>query len=104
MQLTRQEFTDFIHALRAVDKLDDQFYKAGIEIHDSKKDIFGLPAKILYSAVFNSDQRFNIEWWLYDCGGIDGAPNRTKIWNSDGEVIANLDSIDNLYDYLKDLD
>lgn len=104
MQLTRQQFTDYIQALRAADELDDLFYKTGIEIHDSKKDIIGLPAKILYSAVFNSDQRFNIEWWLYDRGGIESDPAMAEIMNADGEPIANLDSIDKLYDYLEDLD
>ena len=105
--LTLEQFTAYIEALRASDKVYDAVSDAGVDLWEFR-ETYCLPAHILTKAVFNETQRDYFEWWLYDCPkGITGKVDKKKarIYVAGTKrVLRRLYTIEALHSYLMELE
>lgn len=100
MNLTKEQFIEYIDAMRLHTKTLSAFYAAGVEIRDDAHcAIFG-PLQVLLDVVFSQNQMDTVDWWLFDRPkGIKDDPIEAHMWDAAGTPIPLLNAGE-LYDYL----
>ncbi len=104
--LSLEQLTQYIEALRATWFKSGQAQKAGIDLTNFG-EILMKPASVLERVLLNKHQRDELAWWLYDIGGINGEPKKsrlTKITYTETGKIRNVHTIKLLHQYLLTLE
>lgn len=93
--MTREDFKSNIKMMQDLDTLYEDLYARGIDIINCKLfEYTGLLFDQLMVREFGEAKYDLVSWWLYE--DVDH-----KIFSRDGEeVIADLNDIDDLYDYI----
>lgn len=106
--MTREKFKEMIYNIEEYNDFVDELYKLKIDIYNCKyTEYAGIFFDELMKSEFGEDGLDLISWWLYE--EVDHKIYETedgqKEWyyspeKIEGEVIADLTNIDDLYDYL----
>ena len=111
--LTKEKFKDLVYKMLEHNEFYDKLYDLGIDAINCKyMETAGIMFDELMKAVFGEDGVDLISWWMYeDVDHVLYEPCENKN-NKDfylpgeeiphGKVIADLNHIDDLYDYLVD--
>ena len=106
--MTKEKFKDLMYKMQEINEFEDKLYDMKIDIFDCK--LVEYPAVFfdeLMRSEFGEDGLDLISWWLYEdvdhkiYESDDNAPE--WFWSDekiDRKVIADLNNIDDLYDYL----
>ena len=106
--MTREKFKELIYDLEEYNDFIDELYKLKIDVYECKYvDYAGVFFDELMKSEFGTDGLDLISWWLYEdvdhkiYEKADGSPG----WcypddENNRKVIADLNNIDDLYDYL----
>jgi hypothetical protein len=99
--LTREQFHRYIEEKRKYFKKVKALYELSVEYSDTLADYLD---DLVLALAFNPSQKETVLWWLYDApDGVTGQVDveRTRIYcSTTKEVIAELSTVDALYDYL----
>lgn len=106
--MTREKFRELIYNLEEYNDFIDELYKLNIDVYECKYvDYAGIFFDELMKSEFGEDGLGLISWWLYEDVDhkIYESTDETKEWyypeeEIHGNVIADLNNIDDLYDYL----
>lgn len=99
--ITREKFKDLIYKMQESNEFYDKLYDLGIDTINCKYlEYAGIFFDELMRSQFGDDGLDLISWWLYEDVDhkIYAANQEEEMLH--GEVIADLNSIDDLYDYL----
>jgi hypothetical protein len=112
--MTKEKFKDLMYKMQEINEFEDKLYDMKIDIFDSK--LVEYPAVFfdeLMRSEFGEDGLDLISWWLYEDvdhkiyesdDNVESDDNAPKwFWSDekmDRKVIADLNNIDDLYDYL----
>ena len=106
--LTRERFKELVYMMLEHNELYDKLYDLGIDTINCKYlEFAGIFFDELMRSEFGDDGLDLISWWMYEeVDHVLYAPSeeRKEFYYPDekipGEVIADLNNIDDLYDYL----
>ena len=99
--MTKERFKDLVYQMLEYNEFYDKLYDLGIDVINCKyMETAGVFFGELMLHEFGEEGMDLISWWMYE--DVDHkiyAANQEEE-TTHGEVIADLNSIDNLYDYL----
>lgn len=107
--MTREKFKDLIYKMQESNEFYDKLYDLGIDTINCKYlEYAGIFFDELMRSHFGDDGLDLISWWLYEdvdhkiyaAGDGEGRDWFFKDEKPDRDVIADLNDIDDLYDYL----
>lgn len=106
--MTKERFKELIHLMLEHNEFYDKLYDLGIDAINCKYlETAGIFFDELMKSEFGEDGLDLVSWWLYEDVDhkIYESTEETKEWYYPGEeihgkVIADLNNIDDLYDYL----
>ena len=106
--MKRKEFMEGIERLKKHDEFIDKLSDLGIELYENEHyDDVGYFFRKWIEEVFGNEGYDLVEWWLYENvekkiykQGTCSKEVYMKGEECDGEVIADLTEMDDLYDYL----
>ena len=94
--MTREKFKDLLYKMQEHNELYDELYKLGIDVLNCKYiEYAGIFFDELMRTEFGDEGLDLVSWWLYE-----DVNHVIYDSNDDNKVIADLNDIDNLYDYL----
>ena len=99
--MTREKFKEMIYNIEEYNDFVDELYKLKIDIYNCKyTDYAGIFFAELMKSEFGEEGLDLVSWWLYEDVDhkIYAANQEDEMLH--GEVIADLNNIDDLYDYL----
>lgn len=99
--MTKERFKDLVYMMLEHNELYDKLYELGIDTINCKyMDTAGVFFDELMKKEFGEDGADLVSWWMYEDVDhkIYAANQEEEMLH--GEVIADLNNIDNLYDYL----
>ena len=99
--ITREKFKDLIYKMQETNEFYDKLYELGIDTINCKYlENSGIFFDEMMRSYFGDDGLDLISWWLYEDVDhkIYAANQEEEMLH--GEVIADLNNIDDLYDYL----
>ena len=99
--MTREKFKEMVYNIEEYNDFVEELYKLKIDVYNCKyTDYAGIFFDELMKSEFGEDGLDLITWWLYEDVDhkIYAANQEEEMLH--GEVIADLNNIDDLYDYL----
>lgn len=99
--MTKERFKDLVYMMLEHNEIYDKLYDLGIDTINCKyMDTAGVFFDELMKKEFGEDGADLVSWWMYEDVDhkIYAANQEEEMLH--GEVIADLNNIDNLYDYL----
>ena len=99
--MTREKFKEMVYNIEEYNDFVEELYKLKIDVYNCKyTDYAGIFFDELMRSEFGEDGLDLITWWLYEDVDhkIYAANQEEEMLH--GEVIADLNNIDDLYDYL----
>ena len=99
--MTREKFKEMIYNIEEYNDFVDELYKLKIDIYNCKyTEYAGIFFDELMKSEFGEEGLDLVSWWLYEDVDhkIYAANQEEEMLH--GEVIADLNNIDDLYDYL----
>ena len=94
--MTREKFKDLVYQMLEHTEFYDKLYELGIDTINCKyMETAGVMFDTLMQEVFGEDGADLISWWMYE--DVDHLIYADE---SENKVIADLNNIDDLYDYL----
>jgi len=104
MLITLETFEKYIKARQDVWAVISKLNAVGIDSMTFCEP-FEKAEEVLYKVLFNGLQKDIIDWWLYECKGVEGKrdPKYQVIHKKTGLVIPTT-TVKELYEYLETLD
>lgn len=99
--MTREKFKDLVYQMLEHNEFYDKLYELGIDAINCKYlETAGIMFDALMQSEFGKEGTDLISWWMYEDVDhkIYAANQEEEMLH--GEVIADLNNIDDLYDYL----